>query len=144
MRRALYVSRVFPARRGVKQLLLGDAYGDIVQKHRAFRFTFTTDHRGRLGPNDEGETEMAHIAFTYPSKIREQTVEAREKKAHSLRPVARLLGLWRRACMVLAEWDSRALQRERVGQLNDRLLADVGLTREKQIVEVSKLFYWLP
>jgi len=28
--------------------------------------------------------------------------------------------------------------------LNDHLLADVGLTREKQIVEISKLFYWLP
>ena len=27
---------------------------------------------------------MAHIAFTCPSKIREQTSAAREKKAHSL------------------------------------------------------------
>jgi uncharacterized protein YjiS (DUF1127 family) len=87
---------------------------------------------------------MAYIAFTSPSKIREQTVEAREKKAHSLRHIARLLGLWRRASMVLAEWDSRALQRERLAQLNDHLLADVGLMREKQIVDPSKLFYWLP
>jgi uncharacterized protein YjiS (DUF1127 family) len=87
---------------------------------------------------------MANLAFTCPSKIREQTVEARKKKAHSLRRVARLPGLWRRACMVIADWDSRALQRERLAQLNDHLLADVGLTREKQIVEVSKLFYWLP
>jgi uncharacterized protein YjiS (DUF1127 family) len=46
--------------------------------------------------------------------------------------------------MVLAEWDSRALQRERLAQLNDHLLADVGLTREKPIVEASKLFCWLP
>ena len=46
--------------------------------------------------------------------------------------------------MVIAEWDSRALQRERLAWLNDHLLADVGLTREKQIVEISKLFYWLP
>jgi uncharacterized protein YjiS (DUF1127 family) len=87
---------------------------------------------------------MANLAFTCPSKMRELTVEAREKKAHSLRRLARLLGLWRRACMVLAEWDSRALQRERLAQLNDHLLADVGLTREKQIVEVPKLLYWLP
>ena len=87
---------------------------------------------------------MAHIAFTCPSKIRAQTAEAREKNAHSLRRIARLPGLWRRACMVLAEWDSRALQRERLAWLNDHLLADVGLTREKQIVEISKLFYWLP
>ena len=87
---------------------------------------------------------MAHIAFTYPGKIREQTVAAWDKNAHSLRRVARLPGLWRRACMALAEWDSRALQRERLAQLNDHLLADVGLTREKQIVDVSKLIYWLP
>ena len=87
---------------------------------------------------------MTNITFTYPSKFRKQTVEAREKKALSLRRVARLPGLWRRACMVLAEWDSRVLQRERLAQLNDHLLADVGLTRRKQIVEVSKLFCWLP
>ena len=87
---------------------------------------------------------MAHITFTCPSEIRYQTVEAQEKKAHSLGRIARLPGLWRRACMVIAEWDSRALQRERLAWLNDHLLADVGLTREKQIVEISKLFYWLP
>ena len=87
---------------------------------------------------------MTNITFTYPSKFRKQTVEAREKKALSLRRVARLPGLWRRACMVLAEWDSRALQRERLSQLNDHLLADVGLMREKQVVDPSKLFCWLP
>ena len=87
---------------------------------------------------------MAHIAFTRPRKIRERSVEAQEMKAHSLGRSARLPGLWRRACMIIAEWDSRALQRERLAQLNDHLLADVGLTREKQIVEISKLFYWLP
>ena len=87
---------------------------------------------------------MADLAFTCPSKIWEQTIETQEKKAHSLRPFARFLGLWHRACMVIAEWDARALQRERLAQLNDHLLADVGLTREKQIVDVSKLIYWLP
>jgi uncharacterized protein YjiS (DUF1127 family) len=87
---------------------------------------------------------MADIAFTCPSEIQGHTVEAPEKKVHSLRRIARLPRLWRRACMIIAEWDSRALQRERLAQLNDHLLADVGLTREKQIVEVSKLFYWAP
>jgi uncharacterized protein YjiS (DUF1127 family) len=87
---------------------------------------------------------MANVVFTCPSKIREQTVEAPETKAHSLRRIAQLFGLWRRACMVIAERDSRALQSERLAWLNDHVLADVGLTREKQIVEVSKLFYWLP
>jgi uncharacterized protein YjiS (DUF1127 family) len=87
---------------------------------------------------------MADIAFTSPGKIRAQTVEAREKKVHRVGRIAQLLGLWSRACMTIAEWDSRALQRERLDQLNDHLLADVGLTREKQIVDVSKLIYWLP
>ena len=87
---------------------------------------------------------MTNMAFTYPGKIREQTVAAWDKNAHSLRRVARLPGLWRRACMALAEWDSRALQRERLAQLNDHLLADVGLMREKPIVDPSKLFCWLP
>ena len=127
----------------MKQLLLGDAYSDIAQKHHASRFIFTTDHRGEWNRND-GEPDMANVAFTCSSKIREQIVEMRGTKAHSLGGSAPLLRLWRRACMVLAEWDSRGLQRERLAQLNDHLLADVGLTREKPIVEVSNLFCWLP
>ena len=85
---------------------------------------------------------MAHVAFACPSKIRKQTVEMPQNNAHSLSSVARLL--WRRPGMVIAEWYSRALQRESLAQLNDHLLADVGLTREKQIVDPSKLFYWFP
>jgi uncharacterized protein YjiS (DUF1127 family) len=122
-----------------KQLLLRDAYSDIAQKHRVSKFIFTTDHRGRVGPNDDGETEMANVAFTCPSKIREQTVKARIP-----RRIEHLLQLWRRACILVAEWHSRALQRESLAQLNGHLLADIGLTREKQIVEVSKLFCWFP
>jgi uncharacterized protein YjiS (DUF1127 family) len=87
---------------------------------------------------------MADLACIYPSKIREQTAKEQEKKARSVRHTARLLQLWRRACVVITEWDSRALQRERLAQLNDHLLADIGLTREKRIVEASKLFCWLP
>ena len=87
---------------------------------------------------------MANIAFTWPNEVRGQTVEAPEKKAPSLKRVAHLLRLWRRACMVLVEWDSRALQRERLAQLNDHLLADIGLTREKQMVDASRLFCRLP
>ena len=55
-----------------------------------------------------------------------------------------MLRLWRRGCMVVADWDSRALQRERLAQLNDHLLADIGLTREKQIVDTSRLFCLFP
>jgi uncharacterized protein YjiS (DUF1127 family) len=46
--------------------------------------------------------------------------------------------------MVIAERHLPGLPRERLAQLNDHLLADVGLAREKQIVEMPKLFYWLP
>lgn len=85
---------------------------------------------------------MANAAFICPSKIREQTAEMRGSKTDSLRCIANLLA--RRARIVIAEWHSRARRRETLARLNDRLLADVGLTREKQIVDCSKLFYWLP
>jgi len=97
-----------------------------------------------VGQNDDGEIEIANLAFTCSSKIREQTIEARERKAHSLRHIARFLRLWRHARIAIAEWGSRALQRESLVHLNDHLLADVGLTRERQLVDRSKLFYWLP
>ena len=51
---------------------------------------------------------MANIVMTSPAKIWEETVEAQENKTYSLEQVARLLRLWRRACVVLADWDSRS------------------------------------
>ena len=85
-----------------------------------------------------------NLASTCPGRFWEHTGDARENKAHSLSGVARLLQLWRRGCMVVADWDSRARQRERLAQLNDHLLADIGLTREKQIVDASRLFCLFP
>jgi len=35
-------------------------------------------------------------------------------------------------------------QRQALARLDDRLLADIGLTREAQMVECSKLFWWCP
>ena len=87
---------------------------------------------------------MANVAFTCSNKIWEQTAGKWENKVHSLRCSARSLRLWRRAGMALAKWDSRTLRRERLAGLNDHLLADIGLTRETQIVDLSKLFCWLP
>jgi uncharacterized protein YjiS (DUF1127 family) len=52
--------------------------------------------------------------------------------------------LYRRARALIAAWQSRASQREALARLDDRLLADVGLTREAQMVECSKLFWWCP
>jgi uncharacterized protein YjiS (DUF1127 family) len=127
----------------VKQLLLGDAYSDIAQKHRFSRFSFTTDHRGEWNRND-GEAEMVDVAFACSSKIREQAAGKRENKVHSLRRGARLLRLLRRACIVVAEWHSQARQRETLARLNDHVLADVGFMRERQEVNYSKLFCWLP
>ena len=43
-----------------------------------------------------------------------------------------------------ATWRSRARQRQALARLDDRLLTDVGLTREAQMVECSKLFWWCP
>jgi uncharacterized protein YjiS (DUF1127 family) len=52
--------------------------------------------------------------------------------------------LCRRARALAATWRSRARQRQALARLDDRLLADIGLTREAQIVECSKLFWWYP
>jgi uncharacterized protein YjiS (DUF1127 family) len=45
---------------------------------------------------------------------------------------------------LIATWRSRARQREALARLDDRLLADIGLTPEAQTVECSKLFRWCP
>jgi uncharacterized protein YjiS (DUF1127 family) len=71
------------------------------------------------------------------------TFVARLERAHNLRRIARFLRLCRRASVAIAKWDSRARRRESLARLNDHLLADIGLTRERQIVERSKLLYWL-
>jgi uncharacterized protein YjiS (DUF1127 family) len=56
----------------------------------------------------------------------------------------KLVPLCRQARAPLATWRSRARQREALARLDDRLLADIGLTREAQMVECSKLFWWCP
>ena len=43
----------------------------------------------------------------------------------------------------MSAWHSRARQRDSLAQLDDHLLADIGLTREAQLVECSKPF-WCP
>jgi uncharacterized protein YjiS (DUF1127 family) len=132
----------FPKQHSAKQLLLASLLGDITQKHPTFRFIFTTDQRGEWNRMMTEGADMADVFYTWSNNILEQTVEKREK-AYGLRRIARLLQLWRRTCVVSAEWDSRAFPRERLISLNDYLLADIGLRREKQIVEVSKLSCWL-
>ena len=39
---------------------------------------------------------------------------------------------------------SRTRQLDALSRLDDRLLADIGLTREQQISACSQLFWWLP
>ena len=56
----------------------------------------------------------------------------------------KVMRLWRHASALAATWRSRARQRQALAQLDDRLLADIGLTREAQMVECSKLFWWFP
>jgi uncharacterized protein YjiS (DUF1127 family) len=52
----------------------------------------------------------------------------------------KMLRLCRRARVLAAAWRSRARQRASLAQLDDHLLADIGLTREAQTVECSKPF----
>ena len=55
-----------------------------------------------------------------------------------------VMRLCRRAHDVMAEWRSGARQRRALARLDDRLLADVGITRQAQMMECSKLFWWCP
>jgi uncharacterized protein YjiS (DUF1127 family) len=59
-------------------------------------------------------------------------------------PWDKLMRRCRRARALAATWRSRARQREALARLDDRLLADIGLTREVQMVECSKLFWLFP
>jgi uncharacterized protein YjiS (DUF1127 family) len=59
-------------------------------------------------------------------------------------PWNKVMRLCRRARAPVAKWRSRARQRQALARLDDRLLADIGLTREAQMVECSKLFWWCP
>jgi uncharacterized protein YjiS (DUF1127 family) len=59
-------------------------------------------------------------------------------------PLKKAMRLCRRARALAATWRSRARQREALARLDDRLLADIGLTREAQMVECSKFFWWCP
>jgi uncharacterized protein YjiS (DUF1127 family) len=56
----------------------------------------------------------------------------------------KVMRLRRQVRALMATWRSRAHQREALARLDDRLLADIGLTREAQMVECSKLFWWCP
>ena len=55
-------------------------------------------------------------------------------------PPATWLG---RLAALLALWHQRARQRSRLAELDDRLLQDIGKTREQAIVEAGKPF-WQP
>jgi uncharacterized protein YjiS (DUF1127 family) len=54
----------------------------------------------------------------------------------------RLIRLWHRARRRAAAWHSRTQQLDALSRLDDRLLADIGLAREDQVVACSKLFWW--
>ena len=57
---------------------------------------------------------------------------------------SKVMRLCREARLLPAMWRSRARQRKALARLDDRLLADIGLTREVKMVECSKLFWWSP
>jgi uncharacterized protein YjiS (DUF1127 family) len=57
---------------------------------------------------------------------------------------AKLIYLSHRALERAVEWHIRTRQLDALSRLDDRLLADIGLTREDQKVAYSKLFFWIP
>lgn len=59
-------------------------------------------------------------------------------------PWNKVMRLWRQGVALAVTCRSLARQREALARLDDRLLADIGLTRDAQMVECSKLFWWSP
>jgi uncharacterized protein YjiS (DUF1127 family) len=55
-----------------------------------------------------------------------------------------VIRLCRRVCEQAVAWHSRTRQLDALSRLDDRLLADIGLTRQDQMVACSKLFWWSP
>jgi uncharacterized protein YjiS (DUF1127 family) len=55
-----------------------------------------------------------------------------------------MIHLCHRAREQIANWRSRTRELDALSRLDDRLLADIGLAREEQIVACSKLFWWSP
>ena len=56
----------------------------------------------------------------------------------------KVIRLCRRACAHALARRSRSRQLESLSRLDDRLLADIGLTRKEQMSACSKLFWWCP
>jgi uncharacterized protein YjiS (DUF1127 family) len=56
----------------------------------------------------------------------------------------KVIRLCRRACEQAVTRRSRSRQLEALSRLDDRLLADIGLTREEQMLACSKVFWWCP
>jgi uncharacterized protein YjiS (DUF1127 family) len=55
----------------------------------------------------------------------------------------KLTRLCRRTRQRIATSRSRRQQLRALSRLDDRLLADIGLTREQQMVTGAKLFWWI-
>jgi uncharacterized protein YjiS (DUF1127 family) len=53
----------------------------------------------------------------------------------------RQLPLWRRIAGLLALWRRRAYERRRLAQLDDRMLADIGVNRLDRARECRKPFW---
>ena len=66
------------------------------------------------------------------------TVVERQPQITSL-SWSKISHLCEQASALAATWRSRARQRRALARLDDRLLADVKLTREAQMAECSKL-----
>jgi uncharacterized protein YjiS (DUF1127 family) len=68
----------------------------------------------------------------------------RRQRTTTAVPWDKLICLLHRAYERGRVWHARTRQLDALSRLDDRLLADIGLKREDQIVACSKLFWWIP
>ena len=72
------------------------------------------------------------------------TLAHRQNTLHFLAPPAweRRARLWSGVVAILAQWRQRRRTRQQLSILDDRALADIGLTRAQQRIECSRPFWF--
>jgi hypothetical protein len=74
-------------------LLPHDPRSDIVRKHPASRFIFTTDVDGQWEPSDEGETDMTSVVVAEGREIRELTIDDLDQASGGVLPLFLVVAL---------------------------------------------------
>ena len=65
-----------------------------------------------------------------------------QRMGYRARPVGRSLFWWaNRTASLLLQWQELASQRRRLGQLSDRMLQDIGVSRADALREATRRFW---